>query len=122
MPASIAGQLDVVGPTYLEVGVVAVVAPENIERGGPVQQNVTARLQEFLNPLSGGPDGKGWPFGRDVYLSDVAAVVEAIAGVDYISTLELTLGGTPHGEVVQVPDDRIVVAGPLRVTLAGNEG
>ncbi len=122
MPASIAGQLDVVGPDYLEVGVVAVVAPENIERAGPVQQDVTARLQNFLNPLSGGPDGKGWPFGRDVYLSDVAAIVEAIAGVDYIATLELTLGGTPHGEVVQVPDDRIVVAGALRVTLAGNEG
>jgi predicted phage baseplate assembly protein len=122
MPASIAGQLHVVGPDYLEVGVVAVVAPANIQHAGPVLQDVTTTLQSFLNPLRGGPDGKGWPFGRDVYLSDVAAIVEAIAGVDYIATLELTLGGTPHGEVVQVPEDRIVVAGPLRVTFAGGEG
>ncbi len=121
MPASIAGQLSVVGPHYVEVGAVAVVAPKSMESAALVLQEVTMTLQSFLNPLSGGPDGKGWPFGRDVYLSDVAAIVEAIAGVDYIATLELTLGGTPHGEVVQIPDDRIVVAGPLRVTFVGDE-
>ena len=117
MPASIAGQVYVTGPDYLEVGVVAAVAVTNREHAGPILQEVKSRLQTFLNPLTGGPDRKGWPFGRDVYLSDVAAVVEGIEGVDYIKTLELTVAGTPHGEVVQVPENRIVVAGPLRVTL-----
>ncbi len=117
MPASTAGQIYVTGPDYLEVGVVAVVAVTNRERAGPVLQDVTRRLQTFLNPLNGGPEGNGWPFGRDVYLSDVAAAVEAITGVDYLKTLELTIAGTPYGEVIEVPENRIVVAGPLRVTL-----
>lgn len=119
MSASAVGQLSVVGPTYLEVGVVAVIAPKSLESGGPVLGAVTEALQRFLHPLHGGPDGRGWPFGRDVYLSDVAALLESVTGVDYVETLELTLDGTPHGEVVPVPQDRIVVAGPLRVSLAG---
>jgi hypothetical protein len=119
MSASAVGQLSVVGPSYLEVGVVAVVAPERLESGGLVLGSVTDALQRFLHPLHGGPEGRGWPFGRDVYLSDVAALLESVAGVDYVKTLELTLDNTPHGEVVPVPEDRIVVAGPLRVSLIG---
>lgn len=120
MPASAVGHLSVVGPTYLEVGIVAVIVPKRLDRAGPLLEAVTNALQRFLNPLHGGPEGKGWPFGRDVYLSDVAALLESVTGMDYVKTLELILNGTPHGEVVAVPQDRIVVAGPLRVSLAGD--
>jgi hypothetical protein len=121
IPASLAGQVSVAGPDYLAVGVVAVVAPKGIAASGPVLSDVRTALQGFLHPLNGGPDGKGWPFGRAVYLSDVAALLQSIAGVDYVRTLELTLDGTPRGEIVAVPEDRIVVAGPLQVTLTGRE-
>lgn len=120
MPASVVGQLSVVRPTYLEVGIVAVIVPKRLEGAGPLLNAVTEALQRFLHPLHGGPEGNGWPFGRDVYLSDVAALLESVPGVDYVKTLELILNGTPHGEVVPVPQDRIVVAGPLRVSLTGD--
>jgi hypothetical protein len=42
--------------------------------------------------------------------------------VDYVETLTLLRDGTPVGDHVAVPVDRIVVAGPLLVTLSGRRG
>lgn len=120
MPASAAGQVGVTGPQYHAVGVVAEVAVRDPRAAGTTQLAVVAALQRFLHPLTGGPEGTGWAFGRDVYISDVAALLESVAGVDHVQTLELTLDGTPRGEVIAVPEARIVVAGPLQVTLAAS--
>ena len=120
-PAGVMTGITVAGPDYLPVGVQVSIAPVSFEAAGEVFEDAVAVLMAFLNPLSGGPDGDGWPFGRDVYLSDVAAVLEAIPGVDYVRTLDLLLDGTPQGERVPVPPDRIVVAGDIRVTLVGSE-
>lgn len=117
-PAAIAHQIAVVAPAYLAIGVDAVVRPVNPAAGGVTLAAVQAALARFLHPLVGGPEDDGWPFGRDVYLSDLAALLESVAGVDYVETLALTLAGSPVGEHVDVPGDRIVVAGPLRLTLS----
>lgn len=118
VPAGIAAQISVQGPAYLGVGVEAVIAPLDLSQSGPVLQAAATALEAFLHPLTGGPDGLGWPFGRDVYLSDVAAVLEAVEGVDYVETLNLLLDNTPQGETVNVPPQRIVVAGPIELTQA----
>jgi hypothetical protein len=121
VPAGIADQVVVVGPDYLPIGVEAAIAPVHPAEAGTVFEAVMAALQRFLHPLTGGPDGQGWPFGRDVYLSDVAPLLEAVAGVDYVATVNLLLGGTPRGEHIDVPADRIVVAGVPHITLIGSE-
>jgi hypothetical protein len=119
VPAAISEQIFVTGPTYLPIGVEAVVAPADASAAGAVFEEVTETLEAFLHPLTGGPEGTGWPFGRDVYLSDVAAVLEAVEGVDYVETLNLLLDNTPRGERIDVPEDRIVVAGEIDIKLAG---
>lgn len=121
-PAGLGGRLFVAGPDYLPVGVEAVIAPRDLAAAGQVMADVALTLANFLHPLTGGPDGQGWPFGRDVYLSDLAAALERAPGVDYVFTLNLLLGGAPQGERVDIPPDRIVVAGDLRLTLRGAEG
>lgn len=47
------------------------------------------RLGRFLDPISGGADGAGWPFGRDVYLSEVYQVLAAVPGVDHVVAAQL---------------------------------
>jgi hypothetical protein len=121
-PASMAGQVYVAAPDYQAVGVFAEVVPSDPDSGGPVVDAVKAATAAFLHPLTGGPEGTGWAFGRDVYLSDLARVMGGVPGVDHIRTLELLLDGTPHGQVVTVPPGRIVVAGDLSaIRLAGGE-
>jgi phage-related baseplate assembly protein len=120
-PAGLAEQITVAAPDYLPVGVLAVIAPVDPSAAADVLAGASAAAQTFLHPLNGGPDGTGWPFGRDVFLSDVAAVLEAVPGVDYVSTIDLLVDGTPRGDRAEVPPDRIVVAGDLRLTLTGSE-
>jgi hypothetical protein len=118
-PASVAG-IAVIGPKYLPVGVDVSFAPVNIEAAVPAMTGIATALDAFLQPLTGGPSGTGWPFGRGVYVSDVATVVANVSGVDYVAMLQLLLNGTPVGDFAAVPNDQIVVAGPLNIVpLAG---
>jgi hypothetical protein len=53
--------------------------------------------------------------GRDVFLSDIAAVVERVDGLDHVEALALFAKNTRAGERLAVPDDVVVVAGELRL-------
>lgn len=47
------------------------------------------KLYHFLNPLTGGQDGQGWPFGMPVYKSDIVGLIQQTPGVRYLGTVEL---------------------------------
>jgi hypothetical protein len=111
--------ITVKGPSYLPVGVAGILVPQDPSLAASVGQAANAAMAAFLQPLTGGPDGDGWAFGRGVYISDVAAILEAIPGVDHAEFLELRLNDTPVGDFVSVPPDRIVVAGPIRIEVRG---
>ena len=118
-PAAVASRVNVLPPVYFPIGVEAVVKPIDLSQSATVRAEVMAALEAFLHPLTGGPDGVGWPFGRGVYLSDVAALLNALETVDYIDTLLLLRSGSPAGDSVAVPSDRLVASGVIRVTLTG---
>ncbi len=111
--------ITVKGPSYLPVGIAGILVPKDSSQAGTIAQAGNAAMAAFLHPLTGGPDGDGWAFGRGVFISDVAAVLEAIPGVDHAEFLELRLNDTPVGDSVSVPTDRIVVAGPIRIEVRG---
>jgi hypothetical protein len=105
--------ISVIGPVYLPVGVSAILVPKDLGTAGAIETAALAALARFLHPLTGGPDGSGWGFGRGVFISDVAAILEGIPGVDHAELLELRLNDTPVGDSVSVPPNRMIVAGPL---------
>jgi hypothetical protein len=113
------GKVYVTGPDYLPIGVSVVVIPLDPAEAGPVEQRVRQALERFLHPAIGGPEGRGWSFGRDVYLSDVAAVLEVVEGVDHVEELHLVLDGAVQEERVAVPPLKMVAAGELRIRVLG---
>lgn len=113
------GRISVIPPDYLLVGVSATVAAQQIDQSGTVKTAVIAALDQFFHPLYGGPDGRGWPFGRSVYLSDVAKLLESVDGVDYVRLLELLLDQIPAGDIVTVPPERLVAAGQMLIVMEG---
>jgi hypothetical protein len=120
-PATVnSANISVNGPTYLAVGVAGILVPNVLSQAGDIAQAANAAMAAFLHPLTGGPDGDGWAFGRGVFISDVAAILEAIPGVDHAEFLELRLNDTPVGDSVTVPPDRMVIAGPIRIEVRGN--
>jgi hypothetical protein len=81
----------VVGPAYTEVKTEAEVMRTARSQTGKVQEKIQENLRAFFHPLTGGPDGKkkGWPFGRDIYASEVYQVIENTEGVDHVESLNL---------------------------------
>lgn len=120
-PAAIARHIAVIPALYFPVGVDVIVSPRHPSLAGRVVDAVKSAVSRFLHPLTGGPEGHGWPFGRDVYASDLCAALEAIEDLDYVDAVSLLVAGSPVGDRVAVPEDRVVAAGDLTVRLAGGD-
>ena len=121
-PATLwAPRIAVIGPTYRPVGVAALIAPRVPGEAGAVAARVQTALATFLHPLTGGPEARGWDFGRDVFISDVAAILEGLRGVDYVTQLDLLLDDAPVGTRVPIPGDQIVVADAMRIEMQARE-
>jgi hypothetical protein len=56
-----------------------------------IRSQLLQALYCFLNPLTGGLEGRGWELGRPVYPTDVVGLVQrqAIPGVRHIGLVEL---------------------------------
>jgi uncharacterized phage protein gp47/JayE len=111
--------LHVTGPLYQEIDVDALVVPIDMTLAGVVVAGVRRALERFLHPLLGGPERRGWQPGQSVYVSDLAAVLASVEGLDHVRELVFLRDGRPLGEVAAVGEERIVVAGAVRVRVAG---
>lgn len=80
----------IVGPIYAPVSFDILVASREDVRADDLRKAIVNGLIGYLDPLTGGTVGTGWPFGRAVYISELYALLEAIAGVDYVPDMYLT--------------------------------
>lgn len=80
-------------PEYVGVAVQTEVGLEPEYNHPRSQQEILFSLRvalyRFLNPLTGGPEGKGWPFGRAVYASDVVNLFQQVPGVRFLGIVQL---------------------------------
>jgi hypothetical protein len=74
---------------WIGVTVRATVAVADPEVAQTLPAAVTAALDRFLHPLTGGPDGGGWAFGRAPHRSDLVALVSGVPGTDHVVHLDL---------------------------------
>jgi hypothetical protein len=116
-PAGIAGGVRVLAPEYVPVSVRADLRPAIAEEAGNVETRVRSALMRFLHPVDGGLDAGGWPFGRGIYLSDVAALVCAIDGVAAVESLRLLVGQVVYGDAVAIEAHQLVCAGEMQLKL-----
>jgi hypothetical protein len=89
----IGSRIEVTGPAYRTVAVQAQVRLAGGASKSALEQRIVAALNAFLHPLTGGPAGTGWPFGRDVYRAEMLQVIDQVPGVDYVATLSLFVDG-----------------------------
>jgi hypothetical protein len=82
-------QLNIRRPEYLGVVVkVKLRATPGVAQAA-VGAKVLARLYHFLNPLVGWTDGKGWPFGRTLYTSDVYQCLQGMPEVQFVRSADI---------------------------------
>jgi len=87
----VATELFIIAPSYRKVLVdVSLIALPNYV-GASLAAAVKNKLLAFFHPLTGGVQGKGWPFGEAVSVSEVYRQVLTTAGVDRIVAGKLTV-------------------------------
>ncbi len=114
-------RLEIRPPAYTWVAVEVQLRPAPDADPARVEQAVLERLYAYLNPLTGGPEGQGWPFGREVFLSDVYQCLQNLPGVLFIRGLTMRQaepGGEGRGkalESVEVVAHGVVASGRHQV-------
>ena len=81
-------RLELGEPKYLYVSIEAYV---RIRRGYQKQasDDIEKRLYQYINPIRGGANGTGWPFGRGLIPSEIHACLQNIQNVDYIEEVKI---------------------------------
>jgi predicted phage baseplate assembly protein len=63
-------EIYVAPPRFRKVEIEVRVMAKPDSSSGAVQQSLLARLLAYFHPLTGGEDGRGWPFGGTLFFSD----------------------------------------------------
>ncbi len=78
-------RVHVVPPAVITVRVDASVYLDDDVAPTTARARVLAALSRWFDPYVGGVDGDGWPFGGEVFLSDLYALFDGVAGVDFVA-------------------------------------
>jgi hypothetical protein len=85
----LATRLEIASPEYVPVAVAVQVRAKRHGVPERIAADVERRLYQYLNPIRGGADGEGWPFGRSLSLPEVYAALQGIKNVDYIEDVSI---------------------------------
>jgi hypothetical protein len=79
-----------VRPGYAAVALRASLAQGDAAPPAQATADAQAALLTVCDPFTGGPEGTGSPFGRDVHASEVYAVLERVALLDHVDDVRVT--------------------------------
>jgi hypothetical protein len=67
----------------------ATVRPASGANPNRLKADAERALYEYLHPITGGPDGSGWPFGRPVTIGEIYSVLQRVPGAEVVETVNL---------------------------------
>jgi predicted phage baseplate assembly protein len=118
LPATLVAtnRLVVRGPSYVTVSVETRVAGDGSRTVSRLEADVTAALDAFLHPLTGGPGDEGWVFGALPAPGDLFARLEDVEGVDHVAGLAVRYEGAGGSVTVREGDAPPRVSSDVLVT------
>jgi len=73
-----------------------------------IKSEITKRVRDFLHPLRGGKNGRGWSFGRPVSKVDIYHVCEDVGGVDFVDKVGiLDMDAEMDADYVRLGEDEL---------------
>ncbi len=76
-------------PFYRGITVVAELEAHRRVSPASLRREALRALYSYFDPIAGGPDGDGWPFGRPVLAGEVHAVLQGIPGTEIVNDVLL---------------------------------
>jgi len=91
----VATEVHVTGPEWTTVSVEATLRVRRGSNTAALRAQAARRIDTFFDPLTGGPDNTGWPFGRPVFRAEVLALLDSLSGVAAVEGLVLVENDHP---------------------------
>jgi predicted phage baseplate assembly protein len=90
--------VEITTPFYQGVTVVARVRGSAGADPELIRDRLLEAMYRYINPLTGGPEGNGWPFGRELNVGEVFALLAGVEGVLGVEEVRLFLADLRTGE------------------------
>jgi len=100
-------RLEVRAPEYVGITVISKLVIEKNSNLQTVKEVVNIVLSNFLSPISRKLGQNAWPFGRDVYKSEIYTMIEQIHGVECV--VELVLLGSGNVNNFENKDGNVLI-------------
>jgi len=98
----------VVGPGYTKFHIVADVVIRPQFPPEFLKAQIKYQLKNFFDFLTGGPEKTGWPFGRDIYASEVYQLIEGTTGVDHVESVVIKNSDAQSNQKITVPPNNLI--------------
>jgi predicted phage baseplate assembly protein len=76
-------------PVYRGITVVAKLKARSRVNPTRLQEEALLALYQYFDPITGGPDGVGWPFGRPINVGEVYSVLQGLRGTEIVEDARL---------------------------------
>ena len=105
-------RLEVRSPQFIWVSIEAKI--RLADRADPAlvvetRKRAELELYRYLNPYAGGPAGTGWPFGRDLHVSELYALLQRVAGIEFVDELHIAVRDPGSGGPPQPAPPRLAI-------------
>jgi hypothetical protein len=108
-----------VSPFYKNIFLKVWIALKKNKNEAQAIQEAANRINEYFHPVTGGPDGTGWPLGRNVYRSELYHILEEIADIDHIA--EIWINGDAEAASAEIEKHQLIALPELTVEKAPYE-
>jgi predicted phage baseplate assembly protein len=85
-------------PVYQGVTVVAKLKARTRANPNRLRDNALLALYRYLDPITGGPEGAGWPFGRPVTVGEIYATLQGLRETELVEDVRLFMANPMTGE------------------------
>lgn len=110
-------EVEIKTPYYQGVTVAALMKSLPGRQPAVVRSRAIDALEQYVNPLTGGPDGNGWPFDTDLNAVNVFQLLESVDGVERVDdvlffTFDLRNGKRegPGKEVIRLAPNSLFIS------------
>lgn len=105
----------VIAPAWISVGLeIEVQSKPGVDRD-ILTETIGLATAQFLDPYEGWEDRNGWPYGRDLYRSELFQMLESLEGVDHVTAL--LMNGNATTSAIPIGEHRLIGLDGLTVTV-----
>jgi len=116
--------LNVISPSYVKVDVSAQLVTGDIDAIPVIEREAGKMISDFLHPLTGHVQGRGWSFGVAPCVSDIYPILEQIQDVDHVNNVTITLHDSSRTMIIEdasakvrLPEYALPCSGENKITV-----